>query len=281
MIEDVNDLRPLLGAEMCEVWKDAAEVINPRNCRLMGGTAIVAHIGHRPSFDLDFMSSKTFNGKRLARQMQEAIPEAVVLRAHHCWANVDVRGVQVQVFCDRAIGGRKIARWLAPGRDVSGIMVGSLPDLFASKLLAVTRRQTLRDFADLVALDDRSGLRLEDAIGHYAERYGASEADVDHLVRILDVRRGLDPDRALGVTPEHVASVLRARAVDLRSHIKETHRGRASSSTATARRATGKQSTGKTGIVGGDRGRCGHWMPRAGKRCVLPSGHAGPHRSRR
>ena len=45
MIKNVDELSPLLEAEMCEVWRDAGRVINRRTCCLMGGTAIVAHLG--------------------------------------------------------------------------------------------------------------------------------------------------------------------------------------------------------------------------------------------
>lgn len=47
------------------------------------------------------------------------------------------------------------------------------------------------------------------------------------------------------------------------------------------RREAERSAVEASGYVERQRARCNEWMPRAGKYCMLPAGHRGPHRSRR
>ncbi len=47
------------------------------------------------------------------------------------------------------------------------------------------------------------------------------------------------------------------------------------------RRESERSAVETSGYVERRQARCNEWMPRAGKHCVLPGGHGGPHRSRR
>ena len=283
MIVDVDELRPLLGEEMCHVWRDMAAVIGSRSYRLMGGTAIVAYLRHRQSFDLDFMAIKPFDGTKLVHKLHRKFPDAVISDADKNWASWRIRGVLVQVFLERFGEDRRQPRWVGHPVNVSGLSIGSLPDLFASKLHAVSARQQLRDCVDIVALDANSGMRLEQGVEFYRARYQASEADVRELLRRLDPTEELMPDRVLGIDPAPIMQTMRSRAFDVRSYLSRTSRNGVSTvSTAKASPLTTRQAAKPLHLQAGDAvsARCGAWMPRAKAHCVLPGRHAGPHRSK-
>lgn len=282
MIKDIDELRPLLGEEMCDIWRDVSTVINARSYRLMGGTAIVTYLRHRRSFDLDFMATKPFDGARLAQRFEKKLPDTVVSDADKNWASLRIRGVLIQVFSDRFGEEGKQPRWLAPCKTVSGLAVGSLPDLFASKLHAVSRRRKLRDYLDIVALDANSGIRLEEGVDFYRDRYRASTADINELIRCLDTTNELMPDRVLDVDPEPILQVLRSRAFDVRAHFSKRARSTAHVSTARALPATDKKSATPLVLEGATVTKtcCGEWMPRTEAYCILPNRHAGSHRSK-
>ncbi len=71
-----------------------------------------------------------------------------------------VDGVKVDVF--RALPTNDVAsekmRWICPGTRISGMDIGSIPDLMATKLDTIIYRAKLRNYLDLVELD-RSGAR--------------------------------------------------------------------------------------------------------------------------
>jgi len=52
---------------------------------------------------------------------------------------------------------------------VGGIPVASLPDLFAMKLGVITRRGALRDYYDLMEMEKRTGLNVEEGLSLFRE----------------------------------------------------------------------------------------------------------------
>ncbi len=67
MITDIDQAADVLGADLRSIWRQVADIL-PQNGghRLVGGTALAVHLRHRQSFDLDFLSTRPFDGHLLA-----------------------------------------------------------------------------------------------------------------------------------------------------------------------------------------------------------------------
>ena len=114
-------------------------------------------------------------------------------------------------------------RWIAPSTEVSGMRVGSLPDLMATKLDVIRHRAKLRDYLDLAALDRSGACSLEAGLSYYCRRFGYSHPPplLEEITRLLD-----DPG-VLSADPEYedqrgdALMHLRSRVPDLRERVAE------------------------------------------------------------
>ena len=65
---------------------------------LVGGTALSIHLRHRRSYDLDFMTYRSFSGEHLYRKLASMVDTAVLLRASKDQMNAVINDVAVDVF---------------------------------------------------------------------------------------------------------------------------------------------------------------------------------------
>ena len=223
MIRSINELRGLLSDQICEVWPKVAQALDRRKHRLMGGTAVTIHLRHRQSFDLDFMALRSFDGRKLARRFQELASSFELIDASTDWLHLYMDDAQIQVFRDRGVDGAGQSQWIEPGHNVSGVIVGSMPDLFAAKLDVIMYRPKLRDYIDITALDTSSPYRLEDGLRFHQQRYGTPLRSnlLDRIISLLDDPGVLAEDRATGIEPEDVLTHLKSRAVALRGYLHQ------------------------------------------------------------
>ena len=223
MIRDINELRGLLSDQICEVWPKVAQALDRHKHRLMGGTAVTIHLRHRQSFDLDFMALKTFDGQGLARRFQELASSFELIDASTDWLHLYMDDAQIQVFRDRGDDGESQFQWIEAGHNVNGIIVGSIPDLFAAKLDVIMYRPRLRDYIDIAALDTASPYRLEDGLRFHQQRYGTPLRSkiLDRIVSLLDDPGELSQDRVPNIEPEDILNHLKNRAVVLREYLHQ------------------------------------------------------------
>jgi hypothetical protein len=131
--------------------------------RLVGGTALALQIGHRTSDDLDFFNgdgrecgdwSDTLSsyGKTI---LDQASPHVHVY---------DIGGIKVDVVSVKS-------EWLEPPLVEGGLRLGSVLDIAAMKLSAITNRGTRKDFVDLAFLLEH--FSLNDMMDAYLRRYCA------------------------------------------------------------------------------------------------------------
>ena len=94
--------------------------------------------------------------------------------------NCRFEGVKLQFLS--AVGQQQ----LAPGRRVGEMEVASLPDVAAAKLKVIGDRGELRDYYDLMCIEEK-GTDIEDVLDWYCLRYGVERTDqsVYHIVRAL------------------------------------------------------------------------------------------------
>lgn len=195
------ELRALLPAETAQAWETIAPLI-PDHYRLAGGTALAVHLHHRRSRDLDFFSvDPAPDLPALEQRLAELGAFAVSSRAVGTLSGV-FEGARVQ-FLDAHSEVE-----LAPPERHEGILVSSLPDIFAMKVKVVGDRGELRDYFDLKRIEELTGRRVEEGIGLYMARYGIppEHASIEHVVEALGYLDDVDDDDLL---PEDRGTIAR------------------------------------------------------------------------
>lgn len=128
--------------------------------RLVGGTALALHIGHRVSVDLVFFNdggheygdwTDSFSVYGHTR-LEQASPHIHVY---------NIAGIRVDVVSLKHA-------WLEPPLVEDGIRLASLIDIAAMKLAAITNRGTRKDFIDVAFLLDR--YNLDEMLDAYMKR---------------------------------------------------------------------------------------------------------------
>ena len=154
---------------------------------LTGGTALAAfYLGHRLSDDLDFFA------RELAQPVQfSAIAAALVATRFtvltserlydRCLFVVETEGNAVKVEFAPLYFPR-----LHPPEEQSGVLVDSLDDIAANKILAVTDRFDPKDFVDVYFLCRRQGWSVLDLVALARRKHHAPYEYSLRLSRILD-----------------------------------------------------------------------------------------------
>ena len=167
-----DDLRTLLGAETASAWSRIAPAV-PATAYLGGGTAIAVHLRHRVSRDLDFFFHRAVDLDRLTDRLRAHGPFAVTDRAAGTLNGVFDR-TRVQFL--RA-GLHRPERRVEPTTPVAGLRVAGLGDLLAMKLNAIAGRAQLRDYYDVMAIEQQGGRTVEEGLALFLARYRPEHPD--------------------------------------------------------------------------------------------------------
>ncbi len=267
---EVDAWADVLSEEQRRLWPHAASVANQVGAILMGGTAVAIHLRHRRSVDFNLMTLTSFSGRAVERSVR-GFARRIILRdvSRNCFHAV-VDGVEWDVF--RALRTEEVEPHqmtvLAPGPEIDGIRIGSIPDLLATKLDVINYRAKLRDYIDIAAIDQLTAHRLEDGIGYYCHRFGYSHVPrvLDRSLALLSDPGSVPPDREYEERREEVFGHLSRRALEVSRHLAHMRRR---SLTQPAARSPAPPTR-----------RCAKMMPRSRKPCILPPGHNGHCRSR-
>jgi predicted nucleotidyltransferase component of viral defense system len=173
-------LTELLPGETGTAWEQVAPIV-PAEAYLGGGTAIAVHLRHRQSRDLDFFfHDPSLDLDRLADQLAGRGPFAVSQRAEGTLNGLF--GETRLRFLQAGLG--RPERRLEPTTSVAGLEVAGLGDMLAMKLNAIAARAELRDYFDLMTIDQRSGRTIEEGLALFLARY-EPEHDDSALTPIL------------------------------------------------------------------------------------------------
>lgn len=166
-------LETLLPGETAATWKQVAPLV-PAEAYLGGGTAIAVHLRHRPSRDLDFFFHEdTVDLDRLVERLRARGPFAVSQRAPGT-LNGLLGETRLQFL--RA-GLERPERRLEPTTLVGGLQVAGLGDLLAMKLNAIAGRAQLRDYFDLLTIEQQGRRTIEEGLGLFLARYQPEHED--------------------------------------------------------------------------------------------------------
>ncbi len=190
-------LQGLLGTATVRAWRTLAPVL-PNGMYLGGGTAVAVHLLHRESRDLDFFFHKdAVDLERLSSELGGTGAFAVTYESAGT-----LRGVfgetKVEFFHADEVRPQHL---LEKPSTVAGLPVAGLKDLMAMKLKVVGDRGEMRDYYDIMLIEQRAGLTVEDGLALLLERYALSSTSdsLAHIISALGYLDDLEEDDSIPV----------------------------------------------------------------------------------
>jgi|GEM_PF-349088 hypothetical protein len=272
------EIRRILPPDTQETWEEIAAYL-PDSAYLVGGTAVAVHLQHRESRDLDFYLSSPADLVGLHDQLTETGKWEASKHTGSTLNGVFSRTRVQFLLADNETN-------LGPLTVVGRIPVASLPDLFAMKLGVITRRGALRDYFDLMEMEKRAGLSVENGLSLYVRRYHpiGVDAALAAVVLALGANGIRDAESDPAGIPRGTLKELRRywpeRQIEVAKHLDRyghsAPRSRSASSLQDSKERSNRLAMPKR------RQLCGAWMPIARAHCILPAGHgeAQHHRSK-
>lgn len=206
-------LQAVLPAETRAIWARIAPLVPPA-AYLVGGTAIAAHIGHRPSRDLDFFLEHPVDLDEVAAALGRLGSLAVTGRSPGT-LNCILETTKLQ-FLDASD-----QRAVEPTVTVAGVRVAGIGDLLATKLKVIVDRPALRDYVDLRAIEQVAHRHVEEGLALFLQRYRPVAADqaIATVVRALASFEDVPEDPGLGVSVREVARYWTRRIPAIVAHL--------------------------------------------------------------
>ena len=134
------------------------------NTRLVGGTALALHLGHRKSVDLDLFGS--FDPITSHRKLLADAGYSVEGAENGMVQSLRVENVKVDLVTYPY-------PWVDDAVEEEGVRVAGLKDIAAMKLSAVANRGRKKDFIDVAKLLDV--FSLDEMLALYKQKFSVSE----------------------------------------------------------------------------------------------------------
>lgn len=210
-----HPLDGIMSTKSHRAWSIATKIASQRDFYLAGGTGLALHLHHRQSTDLDFFLHAPFDPQEILDELQSHNLPVAVLNMSHGTLNALYDSVLVQFL---SVEGQS---QLSPTSSVDTAEIAAIPDIFAMKLRAVTGRAKLRDYFDLMVIDQQSGYPIEQGISFYLERYHPSVPEQSTMTLILSLGYLDDvvDDETVPVNRKVVADFWQARSVELAQNL--------------------------------------------------------------
>jgi hypothetical protein len=165
---------------------------------LAGGTGLALRLGHRRSIDLDFFTSENFSEDALLQKVQNLPGFSLVTKAAGT-LHTNIGGTKASFL----LFGYPL---LFPAGEFLGVAVADPRDIACMKVSAIAGRGTRRDFVDLHALAQESGLRQ--LLDWFEKKYAAASYSMPHVLKSLtyfdDAEKDPPPDALVPLSWEEV-----------------------------------------------------------------------------
>ncbi|HSK48964.1 MAG TPA: nucleotidyl transferase AbiEii/AbiGii toxin family protein [Solirubrobacterales bacterium] len=186
-------VRRVLPADTATTWQRLAPHL-PAGLYLGGDTAVAVRLCHRESRDLDFFFHRPVDLDRLRRRLGELGQFAVTQESEGTLKGL-FSATKLEFFDASKL------TLLGEPETVAGLHVAGLPDLIAMKIKVMAERGEMRDYFDVMALDEDGRVSLEEGIGFYMERYGINphEGALQHLYLAMGSFDDVEVDEALPI----------------------------------------------------------------------------------
>ncbi len=202
---DLASIREILPRGTAEAWATIIPAV-PECAYLAGGTALAVHLKHRISRDLDFFTEREFDVDQLAAQLSELGSFAPTLMATGTLNGIFDR-TKIQFL--EASSQRNVE---APA-VLAGIRIASVPDLMATKLKVIGDRGALRDYFDIMTIEQQTDISVENGLELFIQRYQPKvpDAAIAHLLRGLGYMDDVVDDPGLPVPRKTIEDYWAAR----------------------------------------------------------------------
>lgn len=207
-----NQVEGALSPSVERAWKRIAPFV-PAQVYLGGGTAAAIHLHHRISQDLDFFYHEdSLDLDALERDLRK-IGAAVTLRGPGT-LRVQIGDAKVEfLHADE----KAPQHQLEEAQNIGGVPLASLRDIMAMKLKVLAERGELRDYYDVMQIDEQGGIPVEDGIALFLERYGldAASQELHHLIRSLGYLDDCEEDDEVPISKVELAAWWRKRQAEV------------------------------------------------------------------
>jgi hypothetical protein len=158
--------------------KGIKEYLKKRKIFLFGGTALALQIGHRRSYDFDFMTSQAIKAKEVSQQLKTVLPELHIVREKENTLDCEWKSAKLSFF-----GG--ITRpCFFPPVPYDHLMLLSIPDILSMKISAMMERNVFGDYFDIATVLQFEGITMPNLIQWFYKKYG-KEAHQFHVSWVL------------------------------------------------------------------------------------------------
>ncbi len=178
-----------------------------QNSYLGGGTALALQLGHRKSYDFDWLTTEVFTPESLQRDLAQ-IGELndVSLADGTFHGNLDNIRLTWLYYPN------PLTRPLIETKEIPGLYLASIEDIGLMKIVAISSRGARRDFYDLYIIC-HNGLKLSYLINKLPRKFPDSQINIYHLVKSLtyfdDAENEPPPDCIIDISWEKVKQFLR------------------------------------------------------------------------
>lgn len=196
-------------------WNITTTIASQRGFYLAGGTGLAIYLHHRKSTDLDFFVHGNFDFQEIVTELKNSTLPIAVTQLSQGTLNVLCDSVLVQFL---SVAGQT---QLSPTSRIDTADVAAIPDILAMKLNAVMGRAKLRDYFDLMVIDQQTGYPIELGIQLFLHRYHAAVPDqtVATLIRALGYLDDVEDDATVPIERKKVVDFWNFRSVDVANHI--------------------------------------------------------------
>jgi Domain of unknown function (DUF1814). len=213
MADELSAVEPFLPPGTAAAWRVLAPVV-PDIAFLAGGTAITVHLKHRISRDLAFFMEALFDVDELIERV-ESVGQFAPTMVDDGTVNGIFEGTKVQ-FLDASTQFP-----LQAPTEFAGIRLASLPDLMAMKLKVIQDRGELRDYFDIMLIEQHGGISVDAGLKMLVDRYRprAPEGVVAGVVRGLGYMGDVENDPSLPVSRQTIEKYWQNRQPELLRHL--------------------------------------------------------------
>jgi Nucleotidyl transferase AbiEii toxin, Type IV TA system len=186
-------VRRILPADAAATWLTLAPRL-PRALYLGGGTAVAVHLGHRESRDLDLFFHQMVDLGELVDLIAGLGAFAVTHESEGTLRGL-FGATKIEVF-----DASRLEQLVDPV-VVAGLSVAGLHDLMAMKIKVMAERGEMRDYFDVMAIDERGAVSVEQGVELYMRRYGIDPSSdaLPHLYKTMGDLSDVEADDLLPI----------------------------------------------------------------------------------
>ena len=211
------ELARVVPTDTAAVWAKLVLLL-PEPLYLAGGTGLAAHLHHRTSRDLDFFyHGHAVDLDALELLLGRELGLAITSRASGTLNGVISRTKVQFLHADE----RQAQRLLDPPTVIGGLRVAGLRDLLAMKLKVIGDRGELRDYFDVMRVEQDGRHTVAEGLGFFLARFApASPSDaIGHIVRALGYLDDVEDDLQLPVGRREIEAYWRRRQPEILTEI--------------------------------------------------------------